>query len=540
MATEVLPSELVNSVMAKLFNVLTNGDETVPQSEDNFFSWCTPGIPIEPEDLEFLSQGLTGVVKKKAIAELMAPELVGAGGGAAPAAPADGAAGSSVELTPALLEQLRAQDTARLYMQAENLARLVDFVPDVTQANNDQFARLNILNNEGTLSEIYRYVLRMSQVMQTDLPEETKKQIEEFRKLLVVTKTKKNLIDGSETQVTEPSELTQVYNDKLAAYENTALEYNSRRVDALTASDARAVHYWSMNANILRNRVRAAMSDWVSNGYKNDYEQISAFIDQVMQRDMSLLKQEYRDDLEKARLTGLASGSDFFYSSLIPGNFANAGGWSRFTFSSGDFQSQSSSNYSTSRWRASAGGGFLGIFGGGGGGGGSESRTESHHKFSADHFGLSFEIAQVPIVRPWFKQGFLLSKAWRFDQNNPESKDEIVSDGGTPARGLIPAYPTMAVFVRNLHLALGHSEGFSDFMSQHTSSQAGGGGYVSFGPFHVGGSYSRASASGSTERNRGNSWDNQGLHVPGMQVVGFKCHILPKSPNPLSSITNWI
>jgi hypothetical protein len=150
------PKQLVNSVMAKLYDVLTNGDETVPKSEDNFFTWSTPGIPVEIEDFDFLSQGLTGVVKKKALSE-----MVTAGGGATPTPP-EGSTGSQVELTPALLDQLRGEDTARLYMQAENFARLVDFVPDVTRADNEQFARLNVLNNEGTLSDIYRYILRMS------------------------------------------------------------------------------------------------------------------------------------------------------------------------------------------------------------------------------------------------------------------------------------------------------------------------------------------------------------------------------------------
>src|SRR5262245_39814998 len=113
---DVLPSQLVTSVMAKLYDVLTNGDETVPESEDNFFSWATPGIPVEEADFEFLSQGLTGVVKKAAIAEM----AVGGTAGADPAA-----SGSPAELTPAVLDRLRAEDTAKLYVQAENLARLV-------------------------------------------------------------------------------------------------------------------------------------------------------------------------------------------------------------------------------------------------------------------------------------------------------------------------------------------------------------------------------------------------------------------------------
>lgn len=79
---DVTPSALANSVMSKLYDVLTNGDGDVPASEDNFFSWCTPGIPCDPADFDFLSQGLTGVVRKAAA------ETVGAAaGGATPGAP---------------------------------------------------------------------------------------------------------------------------------------------------------------------------------------------------------------------------------------------------------------------------------------------------------------------------------------------------------------------------------------------------------------------------------------------------------------------
>jgi uncharacterized spore protein YtfJ len=530
---EVLPSELMNSVMGKLYDVLASGDETVPQSEDNFFSWATPGIPVEATEFDFLTQGLTGVVKKEAIAELATPVAAGGGGGEAPS-------GGGVELTPALLEQLRATDTAQLYQEAENFARLVDFVPDVASATNDGFARLAVMNNEGSLSDIYSYVLRMSQVAHTELPQETKDKIERFRQLLTVTVKKKNIIDDSETEVSEPSPLTTAYNERMAAYEDAALQYNSRRIDALTASDSAAVHYWSMNANILRNRVKAAMSDWVGAGFKNDYEAIAAFIDQVMQRDMALLKQEYRDVLEKARLTGLASGSDFFYTSLVPGNFARAGGWTQFKFTSSSFDSQTNTSYTTKKWKAEARGGFLGVFGGSGGGSSSTARNEYRGRFKTDRFALSFEIAQVPIVRPWFKEAFLLSRSWRFDQNNPEARDEVINDGRNPPKGMMPAYPTSIIFIRNLTLDFGEASGFTDFVAQSTSSSAGGGGSASWGPFSVGGSYSRSSASGSTERKQGYETSSQGMNVNGMQIAGFKCHVFPKSPDPLPTIENWI
>ena len=519
----VEPNVMLNSIMGKLYNVLTNGDENVPKSEDNFFSWATPGIPIEPSDFEFLSQGLTGVVKKAALNELQ---------------PTGGE--GETEITPALLESLRAQDTARLYMQAENFSRLVDFVPDLAATTNNRFAALSVMNNEGSLSDRYEYVLRMSQVMQTELPEETKKKIEKFRQLLTVTKTKINLLDDSETQVTEPSPLVVAYNEKAKVYEDAVLEYNARRVDALAGDNTRAIHYWSLNSNTLRNRVRAAQADWVSTGYKNEFEQIAAFIDQVQLRDMSLLKQQYRDDLEKARLTGIASGSDFYFSSLVPGNFMLSSGWTEFGFRSSDYNTASNSNYRYGSSKTQGGGGFLGIFGGGASHTSASGGASSSVRFDSEHFRMGFKVTQVPIVRPWFKTSFLHSKCWRFDQNNPEAKGQVVSDGESVASGLIPAYPTTIVAIKDLWICFAKSSGFDEQRRQWERSSTGGGAYFSFGPWHLGGSHAQSSASGSRSSQYHYESETQTMRVPGAQIIGFKCHINPKSPDPLASIAEWI
>jgi hypothetical protein len=531
MPKQVEPRALGNAILSKLYELLTTGDETVPPSEDNFFSWSSPGIPVSPHDFEFLSQGLTGVVKKKAIQELSATPPPA--GGATPTTDPPPSQLSSEEM-----EKLRAQDTGGLYTQAENFARLVDFVPDVAAATNQQFARLAILNNEGSLSDIYRYTLRMSQVMETPLPADVQAKIEKLRGLLSTTTKKTDIVTDAETEVTEPSAMVRAYFEKMAAYENAALEYNSARINALDASESKAVHYWAMNAPILRNRVKAAMSDWVSTGYKNDYEKISAFIDQVSQRDMALLKQEYRDDLEKARLTGL-TGSDFYHTSLVPGNFATSLGWTGFTFSSSDFARHSNSSYARSSRSASGSTGFLGI-----GATASHSSASGRHNFDMnfdlDTFRLSFKVCQVPIVRPWFKTQFLLSKSWRFDQSNLESKGELISDGAAVPKGLMPAYPTMVVFIKDLDLRMAHADGLQHYMSQYVSSSTGGGASASFLCFNLGAEYASSSGSGSSERDFEYHADSEGIRVPGMQVIGFKCHVMPKSPDPLPAITSWI
>lgn len=522
----VAPDMLLNSIMGKVYNVLTNGDDTVPKSEDNFFTWSTPGIPVEQDDFRFLKQGLTGVVRKAALDEMRAPP---AEGGAPPP-----------ELTPALIEQLRATDTAQLYIQAENFARLVDFVPDLAATTNDQFAALSVMNNEGTLSERYDYILRMSQVAHADLPQETRQKIEKFRGLLQKKTIKKDLVTDEEVEVTEPSPLVQAYNQKLAAYQDAALEYNARRIDALAADDSRAVHFWATNASILRNKVKAAMADWVTNGYKNDFEQIAAFLDQIMRRDMALLKAQYRDDLEKARLTGLSSGSDFFYSAAVPGNFMEAGGWTEFGFASSDFNSASNASYSMRRSSTSGGGGFLGVFAGGGGTSSASGQSASHVQFDSEHFRLTFKIAQVPIVRPWFKSAFITSKSWRMDQNNAEARGQVASDGGLPAKGMLPAYPTTMVLIRDLVMTFAKSSGFQDLASNWQRSSASGGGAFAFGPFHLGGSHGRSSASGARSSQASYDAEKQTMRVPGTQIIGFKCHVFGKAPDPLTTITSWI
>jgi hypothetical protein len=540
---DLSPHVLANAVMGKLYDVLTNGDDTVPKSADNFFTWMTPGVPMDPGDFDFLTQGLNGVVKPQDVAALVVPGGTGTGS-TAPATATGGGSGTSARtqtLTPEQMNTLRAQDTNRVYMQAEMLAHLVDFVPEVSKINNNQFAQFNVANNQGTLSDRYELILKMSQVMYQELDADTQAKIAKFRSLLQATTTQTDLVTGIQTQVAGPSAMVKAYNEKMAAYDTAALQYNAARINALAGNDPAAVQNFAINASILRNQVTAAMDDWITSGYKTDYEEIAAYIGQVQQRDMRLLKQEYEDDLAKARLTGISSGGNFYFTFLIPGNFATSSGWSQFSFNIGDYNTYSNSTLNSSGWTAEAGGGFLGLFSAAGTASGSSLSSEFTDTMSQDSFNLSFEIAQVPIFRDWYKEAFLESLTWRFDPTNPDVKNAVVSSGSSPPDGLIPAYPTTAIFIRNLVLGIRQDSTAGQFIDQHASSTASGEGFGSFGPFFLGGSASHYSSSGYSQQSYASKWNDQGLSVPGMQLAGFKCHInRDKRPAPDPSITSWV
>lgn len=507
MAQDVLPEELMNSVLGKLYDVLTNGDDVAPKSEDNYLSWLSVGMPFPKEELEFLSTGLTGVIRK-------------------PQRPEGEEAETPQPLSPEERNELLAQDVNRKYMQAENLARLCDMVPDASGVMGD--VTMNVWNQENTLSQAYNHILKFSQVANFEPDEKTKAKIKRLRGLLQEKKMKKNLVTEEEEEVLQETALVKMYNEKMQEYINAALEYNSHRVNALAGKDPAAVHFWSLNASILRNKVMAEKNDWITNGFKEEYDQIAAFIAQVEGRSMLTLKQQYIDDVEKARLTGISSGSDFYYTSLLPGGFAEtSNGWTEFSFKSSDVQS----NYSFDSKKGGGGGGLtLGFFNVGASG--SYEKQKSKSKIDASNFRLNFKICQVPIVRPWFNVNFLTSKYWRFDKTNPEFRDNMVSDGERPPQGMVPAYTTTALFVRDLDLYFGEST--REIASE--MDKAKGGGFVSWGPFNAGGKYETSSI----ERSMEASSSSQGIKIPGMQLIGFKCHILPKSPDPKPDVQEWV
>lgn len=504
----ILPSQLMQGILGKLYEILTQGDDKVPASPDNFFSWCSPGIPIRPEDLQFLTVGVTGVLSDSAQKK--------------------DDKGNTIPLTDAQRNSLLAQSATQLYLQAENLARIVDFIPDINAGTTGGLARLQIQQNEGTLSDVYEYALKFSQVASTELTDDEKAKLEKFKQLLQVKRTKKDLITDEVSEVLEPSPLVVLYNQKMAAYLETFIEYRNYQVAALAAGDPVSVQFWARNGPSLFNKVKAAMFDWVTNGYKNEYEAISAKIDQIMSKDLSALKADYKDALTKSKLSGIASGADFYYTTLVPGDFVN-GGWTQFTFYSNDYSTHADSDYTS--YGAAASGSFLGFSASGGF---QHSDGSTNNAFDASHFTLKFEMCLVPIVRPWFKTSFLTSKAWKLDPGSPEvqSRGEVLCDGNVPPKGILAGYPTAVLFVRNLVLDFGeaNSKFHSDFQNNSAS------GSVGWGPFSVSANYSH----GNQKVDFSSHEDGQGIKVDGMQIIGFNCHVLPKTPDPLPNIKNWI
>ena len=245
-------NDLGETFLAQLNEIATGGDKTVEKSPDDFIAWCQPGIPFDEADFDFAVKGI--------------------GGGK------------------------DAEEDKLLIQQAFNFSQAVDFVPDVTGIYKEDKQQAVFRTSQARLSHMYGEILRLCRVVSTELTDKEKEKLDKFRKLMFETKKQTNPVTDEETEVTVPGKVLRAYNEVMAKYVDEALVYNQARIAAQGATGPEgktAVANWTNNESLLRMKVKAAKDSWVSGGFKNEVDQMNAFINQTTQRDMVLWKQRF-------------------------------------------------------------------------------------------------------------------------------------------------------------------------------------------------------------------------------------------------------
>ncbi|WP_433928240.1 hypothetical protein AB3662_33630 [Sorangium cellulosum] len=475
-------ADLMQALIAKLYAEITGNDGNIHIPRNKFVTWMKPGIPFMSEDFLFCAKGL---------------------------------AGSSAE---------QAKD---LQHQAWTLSKLFDYIPDVSNPFVDDSLQQHIFTStQDTISSVYRDVLKHSKVVNQELTEKEQQKLKKFRDLMTVTKEVEDLITEEKKTVTEPGPITVAYTQKMNDYIDAADEYMNLLIDAQSAKGSdpeaiRRVAAWANKSKFVRKKLEAAEMAWISQGYKNEYEQMNAYINQVTQRSMVLYKEDLLRKFEAARLTSTAEGTagDFYYTTLLPGNFATSPGWVDFSFYDQDYESHY--NKSTSQW--SAGGNVnYGLFSISASASGSKLEISQNQK--STNFRARLKFTQVPICRPWFDPGFFTMRGWKLDDMwNLNFNNKKVSDGAPTPTGRLVAYPITALFVKDVFIKFDELAS----QSQYIDSKIRGGGSVGWGPFRVGGSYSH----GKERRDLQYNAEGGEIAIPGMQLIGFINNVVPMSPN---------
>lgn len=469
--------DLMHSVVGLLYERLTGGDGSVVDEHPAFFAWCAPGIPISDDQFDFMAGFRSSASDEN--------------------------------------ERLAAEE--RLAALAADFASIVDFIPTTSGIYSSEDQHAVVANRQGRLSSEWERTLRMSQVADEPLSDEQRERLDRFRGLLQTTRIDEDLITGDKREVADDSDLVKIYNEKMADYESAVLAFNGARLAG--------GREFMINGPILSRRVRAANDDWAAAGRRDEVDQMRAYISQVTGRSMVSHKQRLIERFEMAKLADVRGG-EFLFTGAAPATVLRSSGWTRLSF--GTEQLRQADSKATNRWGAQGRGGPLGSLTGSAEV--SSERTTIDSSIDTTNFKLSFEITQVPIMRPWLAPEFLESRGWRFAGGG-----SLLSDGKKPPQeGTLPAYPETLILVRDLELELAELSKSSSELRRQFEAKGG----VGWGPFKLSGEYAREREDERMESEA----SEQGIRVDGTQIVGFRCHELPRSPDPDPDIPeeHWV
>jgi hypothetical protein len=476
-------NDLGRALTTQIYHTVLGGDDKVKPPQDTFFTWCMPGLPFTESDVDFCAKGIYS----------------------APTA-----------------EEMNSRLT-----HAMNLSLLMDFIPDVSAPySNDRQEGMFKPDAEKHLSEMYRQILRFSKTVNYELSDKEKAKLEKFRGLLFTTRKVTDLVTDEVKELTEEGKVLKAYNQRMADYLAAALDYNAKRIGAASATGPagkQAVADWSMNAQLYYLKVKAAADAWTSGGYRNEVDQMNAYINQVTERSLVLWKQQLEELYDKGVVTGTDVAIPFRYTTLVPGDFMSSGGWTTLRVSH-ETVDWANHNESTS-W--SAGGGVnFGLFRIGGSA--SHSSAEQSRSFAVNSFNLSFDLCQVLVVRPWFYPEWFSNHGWMLRKGEGWTFDQMPSDGARPPKGEFIGYATQAIFARNVKIES------AEFVSQYKAAQSewGGSAGVGWGPFTLSGSYRHTSS----DEKFHSETSGEGLSTLGPQVIGFVNHLIGKAPSPLKEL----
>ena len=108
----------------------------------------------------------------------------------------------------------------------------------------------------------------------------------------------------------------------------------------------------------------------------------------------------------------------------------------------------------------------------------------------------------------------------------------MLSDGGAPPKGMLIGYPTMVIFLKDVKVNFNELHDESSEVTKQLKAKGG----LGWGPIKLSGSYQRDSK----EQKVDSKLTDRGLEVNGMQIIGFRCRLLQKSPDPLPQIKEFV
>lgn len=503
-----IPDDFMNVVFGQVYNKLTNGGNPEMLGPNNFVAWEPVASVIDEEAFDFAVKGVFGSPPK------------------------------DENMTDEAYEDLRASKKWGAYAQAEEFAFLADQIPAFIPKLKGNSREFTVFTPQpgNTVSNVYSDLMDFSVVKDSKIDPKIEKKLERLRKKLFKTKKLKNP-DFDDESIEHPEDNPKyIYQSFISSAYTKYLEYEVRYNDAeeilvdlekrITEGDVEAMTEKAINGrNLLRQRDNA-LKRWESMGYKGQIEKIMNYIDEIESSNFLTIKKRYESELLASKRTTLGGGNTYYYSSPVPSSILeNSRGWTEFEFNKSEYNKVK--KRSQHSWSAKAS--YFGI--GKIGNSGKVTNTSSDYNFN--DFKMKFKLTKCYLNRGWFSSTFLKSRYWKYSKNGEiVMNNQMISDGN--GKGLMPAVVTELYFVKDLEISF--KKNSASYKKMQKDIKAGGGFRV--GLFNLGAKYNHSSSRSSANIKK----EQQGVKSPEILLVGRKCHILNKAPNPLPSIkdSEWI
>ena len=472
--------------------------DTQRMPEGYFVSFRNVGLPIIKEDFDNpwtpFGSNMAQLLSAK-------PTTAGAAAPAAtdPAAVAAKSASQQLEENRILSAGIgkNMQSYLNTFMLTDNkLAMNHDYqvMPNSSKVNDSWYAIINGAN---------------AVVSNLEVSDEIKKSVEDAKAVL----TDK---DGNSTPKFEQYvRYRDEYNSKVKAYQ---------RAYAGAMSDPMQFQMFPIVGKLFQDDITFALETWTGMGNKHEIDLAMKTL-QAQGIDPSVLLIARAKNKYENSLVNFPNIGNIPYTFIVPNKWysADESGWTKYT--SVDFHTETHTSSSSTSFGGSAGFslGFWGVKGGF-----NSSESKSSFDMQTSNLEISFEYATADIQRPWLDTTLLNLHNWFLVGDYPKN---CISDGTfgqqmkntTNESTFLPSIVTSFVLIRNLSIKFSESSQHCDTLKKSISA----GGSVGWGPFCIGGHYSKDNS----EDNFKADLDSSGIFVEGVQLVGYVSSVVPASPS---------
>lgn len=371
--------------------------------------------------------------------------------------------------------------------------------------------------------DIYQDAITNIELPQSTLTDTEQKQLDKAQQFLVQKVTKTDPFTGVTSTVIQDSVPYASYKLYQTKYIAALQVYNGLQIQAnAPGADPKIVQDFARNGASYKQLVISAYGDWTANGYKDYVEEALGIVSNLAGRGPAAMYQSMKANFTADRLTDTL-GQQFYPTYVYPPDPMNAAldnSWMNYTFNLTDvstFKSDSSTN---------TGGGASASWGLWHGGASAQYGSgQSDYKCDTSNLSLSVQLLQIPMTRAWMRPEVFWSRGWKWAASAGFGP---VSNGSSPPQGLMPLFPTSLILAKNLAINLDMSNTTNQSSWSSVSTQASFG----WGPFSINGNYSHSQSQASSNFTQSAS----GIKVPGPQIIGYVCEVIPVSPNPDPSL----